>query len=375
MKNRFPALCIALFWFAAAAGTAQEAGDEDRTAADLAEEMLLAADSVLGEAGEANLLFDGEVAHYDDNGYPEDEDGLLVMQLDPDGPIVYVEDDRIPYLLYAQYENRQRDAVFLARTGTISDVLPTGEEREIPYGYGAVKFNTVYVSILEGLLVPHFSDNQKTYVDFPLRDLYVGGSFGLTGITAVARYVHLEQFVAEAQIGFNPFGSFNASSVMNRYWIPIHIGGGYRFPGVFPELLGENVWTVGADLLLGLGDRDNDPTSRVILPGAYLDIERVLYDEEGRRRDYREDPRPYNYTVNSLSLRAGVYFNFAGIASGTFIVPEIALRYQYSIIGPKIPEHEFKETNVLYVNEIYRDDLERQAERRRARAERESEGN
>jgi hypothetical protein len=340
-------------------------------AATLSEEMLLAADAVTGAAGEENLLFNLGIDHYDENGYPEDELGRLSLTPDDEGPMVFVEGDRVPYLLYAQYVNRQRDAVFLARTGTISDVLPNGDAYEIPYGYGAVKFNSVYVSILESLLVPHFSDNQKDYQQFPLRDVYVGGSFGLTGLTGVARYVHREQFVAEAAAGWNPFGSFNASSIINRYAVPVHLGGGYRFPGLFTEFLGENMWTAGIDLFTGLGDRDNDPaTGLFLLPGAFLDIERVLYDEEGRRRDFRTDPRPYNYRVNSLSLRVAAYLDFGALGTGGFVVPVVALRYLYNIVGPDIPKHPFKETEVLYVNEVYREDLERQAERREERANR-----
>ena len=336
------------------------------------EEMLLEAEGVVGPAGEANLIFNRGVDHYDENGYPEDADGRLVLVPDSDGPMVFVEDDAVPYLLYAQYVNRQRDAVFLARTGTISDVLPSGEEYEVPYGSGAVKFNTIYVSTLESLLVPHFSDNQKTYEVFPLRDLYAGGGFGLTGITAITRYVHREQFVGEVQIGWNPFGSWNPDSLINQYAIPVHAGGGYRFPGLFPELLGDNMWTAGIDFFGGFGDRDDDPaTGPFVLPGAYLDVERVLYDETGRGRDYRTDPRPYNYNVNSLSIRIAAYLNIRAIGTGgNVVVPNIALRYQYNIVGPDIPEHQFKETNVLYVNELYREDLQRQQARRDARENR-----
>ena len=338
----------------------------------VSDEMLLEAETVTGKAGEANLLFNEGIDHYDDNGYPEDTEGRLTLAPDPDGPMVFVREDPVPYLLYAQYENRQRDAVFLARTGTISDVLPSGEEQEIPYGYGAVKFNTVYVSLLESLLVPHFSDNQKTYRHFPLRDLYVGGSFGLDGISALARYVHREQYVGEVQAGFNPLGSLNPASVFNQYFLPVHVGGGYRFPGLFPEFLGENMWTAGLDFFAGLGDRDGDPTTGpFVLPGVYLDLERVLYDEEGRRRDYRTDPRPYNYNVNSLSLRIAAYLNVRAISTGgSVVVPVLALRYQYNILGPDIPEHQFKETNILYVNEVYREDLLRQQQRRADRADR-----
>ncbi len=338
----------------------------------LSDEMLLAAEDVTGSVGESNLLFNQGITHYDENGYPEDKAGRLALSPDPEGPMVFTQNDPVPYLLYAQYVNRQRDAVFLARTGTISDVLPSGDEYEVPYGFGAVKFNTIYVSILESLLVPHFSDNQKTYELFPIRDLYVGGGFGLTGITVIVRYVHREQFVGEAQIGWNPFAGINPASILNQYALPVHLGGGYRFPGLFPEMLGENMWTAGIDFFGGFGDRDDDPaTGPFVLPGVFLDVERVLYDEAGRRRDYRTDPRPYNYNVNALSLRIAAYLNVRAIGTGaSVVVPGLTLSYQYNIIGPEIPEHQFKETNVLYVNEVYREDLERQAARRAAREDR-----
>lgn len=347
--------------------------EDDDGASTVGEEMLIEAEAVVGDAGEANLVFDADIDHYENDGYPEDADGRLVLERHDEGPMIYVEGERLPYLLYAQYENKQRDAVFLSRTGTFTDTLPSGEAYEVPYGFGAVKFSTAYVSVVESLITPHFSDNQKTYVQFPLNDLYLGASFSLTGITAIARYVGQEQLVAYLQAGFNPFGSIDPASVLNQYYVPIHVGGGYRFPGIFPELLGENLMTIGGELMLGVGDRDGDlATGLTLLTGPYLDIERVLYDEEGRRRDFRTDPRPYNYRVSSLSIRIGAHFNIAALGgSGSFVLPSVALSYQYNIIGPPIPAHEFKETSILYVNEIYRDDLLEQKERREAREARE----
>ena len=364
---------MAITLLCAASGTAQSAPDSgplppDRESLTLSERMLLEAEV----AGESALSVGLERSHYDADGYPESAEGLLALSRSPDGPIAFLQGDPDPYLLYAQYSNRQRDAVFLARTGDVNDVLPNGSLRRVPYGYGAVKLNTVYVSLLESLLIPHFSDNQKEYVDFPLRDVYLGGAIGLTGVTVVARYVHTERYVGSVSVGFNPFGSFRAQSVLNRYWVPVQLGGGYRFPGLFPQFLGENLWTAGAELFLGFGDRDDDPATdaAVFLPGAYIDIERVLFDEAGIRRDYRTDPRPYNYRVNAVVFRIGAYLDLSNLGSGSVIMPTFGVSYQYNVIGPAIPPHEFKETRVLYLHELYREDLERQAERREARQNR-----
>ncbi len=364
------ALLVAVTFFVAGAIGAQTDSDRSSTGAavSISEQMLLSIEGT----GPGPVGLGAEFDHYDDDGFPEDASGLLALEPHEDGPVFTMHDDPAPYLLYAQYENRQRDAVFLARTGTISDTLPSGNSVEVPFGYGAVKFNTVYVSLGESLVVPHFSDNRKEYVQFPLTDLYVGGSFGLTGVLAWLRYVHTERFVGYTAVGYNPFGSPNPASVLNRYRVPLHLGGGYRFPGAFPELLGENNWTVGADLMLGFGDPDGDPAteSGVLVPGVFLDVERVLFDETGLRRDYREDPRPYNYRVNALVLRAAAYLNVTNLGADSVVYPVFSLSYQVNVMGPQIPEHEFKETNVLYLNEIYREDLEEQARRREERAAR-----
>jgi hypothetical protein len=360
---RAPGIAIGLVWIVLLCTTGAH-GQETVEELSISEEMLLQAE---GQGTDA-LHMGAARDHYDDNGYPETESGRLVLREHDDGPIIHMQDDPDPYLLYAQYVNRQRDAVLLARTGTVDDVLPSGASVEVPYGYGAVKLNTVYVSIVESLVVPHFSDNQKEYEQFPLTDLYLGGSFGLTGVLASVRYVHTEQYVGYLAAGYNPFGSRDPSGVLNRYLFPVHLGGGYRFPGIFPELLGENNWTVGADLMIGLGDPDGDPStpSGILFPGAFLDVERVLFSESGLRRDFRTDPRPYDYHVNALVFRAGAYLNVTNPSAG-LIVPVFSLSYQYNVVGPRIPEHDFKETEVLYVNDVYREDLRRQAERREER--------
>ena len=360
--------------FAQSSGTPSDAASTEPVEVAESTEILSLSEEMLQEAeslGTSMLRIGDPVSHYDENGYPETAGGLLALAAHSDGPVVEVLNDPPPYLLYAQYINRQRDAVFLARTGELTDVLPDGSPVPVPFGHGAVKFNTVYVSTIESLLVPHFSDNQKEYTEFPLTDLYVGGGVGFTGALAHVRYVHTERFVAHAAIGYNPFASPAAAGVLNRFFLPVHVGGGYRFAGPIP-FIGAVNWTVGGDLMLGLGDRDGDAAtpSGVFAPGAFLDIERVLFDDDDVQRDYRTDPRPYNYNVNALVIRAGIYANLSGITDGGWIFPSFSIRYLVNIMGPRIPEHEFKETDVLYVNEIYAEDLREQARRREERANR-----
>ncbi|MFP4377305.1 MAG: hypothetical protein ACLFP4_09690 [Spirochaetales bacterium] len=286
------------------------------------------------EAGDTSQLqFGGIVDHYDEHGFPESATGQLVLEPGPAGPEVFVEDESDPYLLYAQFQNLQRDAVFLARTGPITDVLPSGDQ-------------------------------------FPLNDLYLSGGLGLSGATAGLRFVLVERYVGYARAGLNIFGGSRVSGVYNQIAVPIHVGAGIRFPSpVRLPFTGSN-WTVGGDALVGIGDGDNDPATPAasFFPGAFLDIEQVLYDERGARRDFRNDPRPYNYNAHSIIFRLGAYLNLADPDRG-LIVPMFELSYHYSILGPDIPDHEFKETEVLYVDELYVDGIREQIERRRERNE------
>lgn len=343
------------------AGSAERGGTED---IHVDAETFLAADPTDLEGPRAGGAFD----HYDADGYPEDEAGLLVLRDSSDGPLIDVRDEDLPFLLYAQYANTQRDAVILARTGTITDVTPDGRKHEVPYGFGVLKLNTVFVSVVEARLVPHISDNRKEYVEFPLEDFYVGTGLGTSGLTASARYVHRERIVGVGSVGLGLIGGF---------WVPVHVGGGYRFSLPLPDFLGSLHWTVGGGLLLGLAEKARSARDRAaaLLPGVFVDVERSLLDSSVVDRDYRSDPRPYNYHVHSVGLRIGVDIDIGNIGTGApVLLPSVSFRYLYNIIGPKIPPHEFKETTVLYVHELYREDLKRQEERRQERAERASRG-
>jgi hypothetical protein len=44
--------------------------------------------------------------------------------------------------------------------------------------------------------------------------------------------------------------------------------------------------------------------------------------------------------------------------------------FRYNVVGPRIPEHRFKETRVVYVSGEYRDQLSEQLRRRELRLER-----
>lgn len=354
-----------LFVLVAAASTAEGGADLSQ--------LVLAADAAhIARWSAAPLEMGAEVDHYDGDGYPEDAAGGLVLREHRLGPMVYVKDEDDGRLLYAQFANLQRDAVFLARTGTVRDPLPDGGVFEIPYGYGALKRNESVVSLVEARVVPHFSDNRKSYELFPLSDLYLGVSVGSSGVTASARYVLRETYAGWVRGGANTFARLNQRSILNAYWVPLHVGGGYRVPGVFPQLLGENLITAGAEAFLGLGDRDRDAATApvVFLPGAVVEFERLLYDTASSREDFRSDPRPYNYRVNSFSVRLGAYLDVPTFrAGGNLVRLLISTGVQWNIVGPRLPEHEFKTTAVRYVHDYYVEDLRTQAERRAAREE------
>jgi hypothetical protein len=324
--------------------------------------------------------------HYDADGFPEDARGLLYIE--PAGAEFFVRLRSLadPFLLYAQFANRQRDAVFLARDGAIRDPLPDGTFHEIPYGCGALKTNTAYISLVEGLLLPHVSDNQKGYEQFPLQDLYLGASLGVTGLLAELRYVYRERMVGYAQAGVNLLGGVGGPffAPFNYYALTLRLGGGVQFPGLLQTLIGNNHWSVGADLLLGFGDADRNPAtpSVVWVPGVFFELEkRDLFGWGDRwvglgdRGDFREDPRPQNYHVRALYARIGFYLDFqslglpAAVTDG-FARFDLAVGFRYNVVGPRIPEHRFKETRVVYVSDEYRDQLSEQLRRRELRLER-----
>ncbi len=357
MRKRSVPIVFIYALFVSLAAAAQSADNADLSIAD---RMLQTV-----EPGDISRIEVGEPpARYDAEGFPETAAGQLALEYGAQGLELYLQGDDQPYLLYAQYENVQRDAVFLARTGPVTDVLPSGEPFVIPYGYGALKQNAVRISIVEALLFPHVGDNQKRYTLFPVNDLYAGIGFGLSGLTAGLRLVLTETWVISARSGL----SLSGSGAFGQFSVPLHLSGGFRFPTPLRLPFTGTNWTVGFDALLGVGDGDSDPgtPSAIFLPGAFLDIEHVLYDERASRREFRTDPRPFNYFAHAIVLRGGAYLDGADAGTG-LILPFLELRYEVSVIGPRIPAHEFKQTEVVYVDELYVDELRSQQSRRDAR--------
>lgn len=323
----------------------------------------------IGPEDSGRLEFGLEHDHYDFAGFPETGDGSLVLELAPYGPAVPIQGERFPPLLYAQFSNRQRDAVYLAREGGIPDTLPDGSLFEIPYGFGALKTNTVRISIVEGEAVPHVSDNRKEYELFPLEDLYLGGSFGLTGLLAELRYVHSERYVLKVSLGANLLGPVYGRKVFGFHRVTAQSGAGFRTPGPFPELLGRSSLTFGFDLLSGFGDRDEDPDTPSFfwLPGLTAEFEKTFYRGSAAREDFRTDPRPYNYGVNSVYIRLGAYLNTADLSRSKPVLLDFRIGASVSVLGPRIPPHEFKETRPVYLSGEYLEELERERERKAAR--------
>jgi hypothetical protein len=320
------------------------------------------------------LLPDGEPSrqpdHYDDNGFPEDGKGLLSVQ--PAGGLywVYLRNTADPFLLLAQFANRQRDAVLLAREGPVRDSLPDGSFQEIPYGSGALKTNSVYISLVEGLLLPHLSDNQKDWRLFPLQDLYVGGSLGLAGLLAELRYVHRERGFGYVQAGPSlAAGGGTWLAPYSYYALALRLGGGLEFPGLLENLIGDNHWSLGGDLLLGFGDADRktDTPAVVWIPGVFFELEKRDLFGGSPPADYREDPRPFNYRVRALYLRVGYYVDLQNGARSGYSKLDLSLGFRYNVAGPRIPEHRYKETRVVYLSEDYRGELQRQRRNRELR--------
>ncbi len=285
-----------------------------------------------------------------------------------------------PFLLYAQFVNTQRDGVFLARGGDIEDPLPDGTLFRVPYGFGALKTSSIAISLVEAILIPHVSDARKEYSLFPLQDLYLGGSLGFTGLLAEARYVHHERVVGYARLGLNPLGGapWPALAPFTYWGVTVHLGAGAQFADLLHNLLGNNHWTVGGDLLLGLGDADASPSTPgvVWMPGVFFELEkRDLFGwADGwaglsPRGDSHEDPRPQNYHVRALYARVGLYLDFQnGPATGPVKV-DVAAGIRYNVAGPRIPAHRFKETRIRYLSPEYVQQVELQREQRRRRRE------
>lgn len=302
----------------------------------------------------ANLLgVDLVRDHDDDLGYPESRDGFLVVELDPQaGPITLLRGTS-PYYLEAQFVTTQRDAIWLAREDAVTDVLPSGASYEVPYGYGALKRSRSAVTLVEAMLQPHISDNQKTYELFPLRDLYLGAALSLVGLRGDFRYVDTERYVAHAQVGVNlaALAGLEINRTYAAFALPIVVGGGIRYPSIL-SIIGSH-WTTGAEFMLGLigVDDDEDTANAVALPGVYHEFE-WTFEQAPDVEDYRSDPRPYNYGVQSFYAKVGAYFDFFGGAIEGLVF-DIHVGYRCNLLGPSIPPHAFKSTETTYASERY----------------------
>ncbi|MCX7029378.1 MAG: hypothetical protein NTU62_04565 [Spirochaetes bacterium] len=376
--RRLPAaIAFVLVIAAGIPASAQEAGPVPLTGSNSPFEI---PEDLSPEAGNLPLMSEvpADALRYDDNGFPESPRGLLVVGPDPAGYSVLMRGVEFPFLLYAQFANRQRDAVFLARDGMVQDPLPDGSLVNIPYGYGALKTTTAYISVVEGLVLPHVSDNQKAYQRFPLRDVYLGASLGVTGLLAEVRYVERERLLGYARVGWNFLGGVGGVGLapLNYSALSVHLGAGVEFPGLLENLIGQNHWSVSADLYLGFGDADRNPatTATVWMPGAFFELEkRGLFGWGDRwagfgpQGDYHDDARPQNYHIRTLDARVGLYVDIQNGQDTGWIKVDAAVGFRYNVVGPRIPEHPFKETRVVYLSEEYLQQVLHQRELREQR--------
>lgn len=154
----------------------------------------------------------------------------------------------------------------------------------------------------------------------------------MIGLHAEIQYVHAEHIFGYAGVGINFLGGVGGNwlSPLNYYRVPVHLGAGLRYPDLLEPFIGENHWGIGVELLLEMGNADQDPQTQsfVWLPGFFFEIEKrdLFCWSEGwtgfwPRADYREDPRPVNYHVRSLHLRLTLYLNFQGSADTGYVPP------------------------------------------------------
>jgi hypothetical protein len=324
------------------------AADTSTTSADLqAIEAPVGADGLVG----VGLAVD----HHDADGYPESATGLLVTTVDAEaGPIVVLKGDH-PHYVEAQLSNVQRDAVLFARRGVRTDQRPDGSAFDIPHGFGALKRTESIVTLVEARLVPHFSDNQKSYALFPLTDLYAGATLAVTGPKVDVRYVHTERYVAYAQAGLNLLAVAGArvNATFGATTLAWNLGAGWRY---VPPLtfLGTN-WTTGVDVLLGAGDADEDATTNafILMPGVAHELEWVT-EREFAKDDFRTDARPSDWGQQSFFGKVGLYVDpFSGTGGSGGVLVDFAIGWRFNFLGPTIPPHPFKQTKVTFASERY----------------------
>lgn len=313
-------------------------------------------------ASAANYLQKQRLAtkRHDAKGYPEDARGQLVWQTHPQlGRITFLKDNTTPSLVYYQYRNRQRDAIFLARWDDITDNLPDGRGILLKRGSGAVKFNAVTVSGLEGMTQPHFGDNIKYYKRFTIMDYLVGFGFGVLGPEVDLRLVIADSFILYLNGSVNILSGLNLSPLLGSFNYKAGIGLGARFPApVQLPLLGKHYWGVTLDLAVGLGDANNDGQhTNAFIPGLNLEITKCTY---GDRSKARPGGVPYNYHVTEFFLKIGFHLDTTALASGLSLAVSAGVRFTF--LGSAIPGHVQKDTETVYQHPRY---LKKKAEERR----------
>ena len=290
---------------------------------------------------------------YDDSGYPESYEGLLVVDVDQQsGPSTNVRGVERREL-EAQFTTIRRDAVWLARSGRIVDHLPNGATYEIPHGYGALKRSLSVKTVFEPQFEPHVSDDVKSYQLFPLRDIYFGGVMSFTGIRPELRLVDKERYVAFVQAGINAFGlgGLGINRTYGAFAVPVAVGGGLRYPTPLKSV-GAN-WTTGAEVVLGFIDIDDQPdTAAVIaLPGLFHEVE-WTFERTPPARSQSPAANPANYTMQAFFMKVSAHPDFLGGATHSLLI-DVHIGYRYNFRGPSLPAHSPEQTNVAYASEQY----------------------
>jgi hypothetical protein len=274
--------------------------------------------------------------------WAEDSEGKLITGDDGERGRVTIVDGKV-YPLRSQYLNRQRDAVILARWEAVLDNRPDGRAQRIERGMGVVRFNALTVSMVDSIDEPHFSNNQKEYESFVLRDLMMGASFGVPASGVSLDWVYRDTWLAAASFGYNLAYAFGAGEDALYGGFPVMIGAGVgaRMPAPvqFP-VLGRHYW--GAVFLVN-GAIGGERQGSRLLPALAVELTKAVYADPEQPR---EGALPWNYPLSEWVLRMGAVFDGSGSGRGAGLFFSIGYRFQ--IIGPSVPGHVSKETVALY---------------------------
>lgn len=285
------------------------------------------------------------VHNYDKDGFAQDKNGQLFWLDDAVlGRYTYLKDSDKLSLLYYQYSNQQRDGIILARWDGVMDNLPDGRALAIKRGYGAVKLNSVLLSGLKGVKRPHFGNNVKEYRHFTIQDWLLGFGFGVLGPEAELRFVSADTWVFYAHASLNILTSLELTPLYGSFGFKTGFGVGARIPAPIQlPLIGKHYWGLYLDMAVGLGGENS------FIPGLFFEFTKCTFDDPNVKR---KGGLPYNYHVNEYYLRFGVHLDTRENGSGTSF--DLSLGYRFAIRGSKIPGHEQKTTQTVYIHPEYR---------------------